>query len=405
MGSRLPLEGVRILDFFWQAAGPLASRTFAHFGAEVIRVESSTRPCTLRTTGARAPDREGLNVCHIFNNLNTNKLSIALNLNHPRGLAIAKRLVALCDVVTNSFTGDRMERWGLGYEELVKVKPDIIMITMPVLGATGPYRHYRAWGSHIIAGGGLNYLTGMPGRPPTGIGTLYSDFSANPFHAVVATMAALRHRNRTGRGQFIDVAQYESTICFAETAILDYTVNHRVQGPNGNRLPYAAPHGVYRCQGDDRWCAIGVFTEGEWKAFTSAIGSPDWTQEERFASLPGRKQHEDELDRLVEEWTSERTPEAVMATLQAAGVAAGIVQTAEDLLTRDPQMRERHYRVLEHPEMPPMNYDGQPIKMTDAPVELRRAPLLGEHNDHIYRELLGLAEDEINDYMIAGVFE
>ncbi|MDP2953459.1 MAG: CoA transferase, partial [Chloroflexota bacterium] len=211
---------------------------------------------------------------------------------------------------------------------------------------------------------------------------------------------------KTGKGQHIEVSQMESTASILETAILDYTANGRVRGRVGNRLPNAAPHGAYRCRGEDRWCVIAVFTDEEWRAFCRVIGNPPWTKEDRFATLLARKQNEDELDRLVEEWTKERTPEEVMVLMQREGVPAGVVQNAEDMLLRDPQLRAReHYVYLDHAEAGRTAYDGVPFKLSATPGRpLSAAPLLGEHNDYVYREILGMSEEEANEYIVEGVF-
>jgi benzylsuccinate CoA-transferase BbsF subunit len=252
------------------------------------------------------------------------------------------------------------------------------------------------------------------------------DFSCNPYHAATAILSALHYRNMTGRGQFIEVAQFESTVCWTETAVLDYTANGRIQEGMRNRLPYAVPHGVYRCRAEDtevdycampesvpehrrkdeRWCAIAVFTDEEWEGFCRAIGGPPWTREEKFATFAGRKENEDELDRLVEEWTLPRSPEDVMTVMQQAGVAAGVVRDGEDLLTRDPQLAERGFYVyLDHPEAGRIAHDGLTFSLSATPGEIRRAPLLGEHNEHVYGEILGLSQDEVDRLTVEGVLE
>ena len=228
----------------------------------------------------------------------------------------------------------------------------------------------------------------------------------NPTHATVALLAALHYRNRTGKGQFIEEAQLESSLGWMQTYILDYTVNNRVQPRQGNRLPYAAPHGVYPCKGDDRWCAIAVFTEAEWKAFCDVIGNPSWTAEERFLTLMRRKENEDGLDRLIAEWTKEKTAEEVMKLMQGKGVAAAVVETSEDLLSRDEQIRARNYFItLAHP-------DGEcfveniTIGFSDTPSRIRRpGPTLGQDNEYVYKEILGMSEEEINQCYVDGAFD
>lgn len=429
MKRRLPLQGIRVADFSWFGAGPYVTRLLAAYGAEVIRIESSAKIDGMRWQAPRKPGvPESYNISGMYNNFNPGKLGITLNLNKPKGLEIAKKLVAISDIVLDNFNPGIMEGWGLTYEELVKIKPDIIVTTMPVMGITGPYKLWRGFGTSVRTLAGIDYITGNPDRPPIGTGmAAIPDFGSNPYHAITAILSALHYRNRTGRGQFIELAQFESTVCFTETLILDYTVNKHIQTGMRNRLPNAAPHGVYRCRGEDRevdycampesepehrkkderWVAIAVFTtEVEWKAFCNVIGNPPWTKEEKFATFLGRKENEDELDRLVEEWTIKRTPEEVMILMQRAGVPAGVVQDGEDLQTRDPQLKERGYYVyLDHPEAGRIAHDGLTFALSATPGEIRRAPLLGEHNEYVYKEVLGFSEEEVNQLITEGVLE
>ena len=429
MAGRFPLSGIRFTDFSWYAAAPFVTRLLAAYGAEIIRIESGTKIDGMRWQSPRKPDVPlSYNISGMYNNYNPGKLGITLNMNHPGAVEIARKLISMSDVVLDNFIPGAMEKWGLIYEELVKIKSDIIVCTMPVMGITGPYALWRGFGTSIRTMAGIDYMTGNPDRPPIGTGmAAWPDFTCNPYHAATAILAALHYRNKTGRGQFIEIAQFESTACWTETAILDYTVNGRIQTGMNNRLPYAAPHGVYRCRGEDRevdycampdsepmrrkkderWCAIAVFTDEEWEAFCGAIGSPPWTKEERFATFAGRKDNEDELDRLIGEWTRDKSPEEVMILLQQAGVAAGVVQDGEDLQTRDPQLKERGFYVyLDHPEAGTIAHDGLTFSLSATPGEIRqRAPLLGEHNEYVYREILGFSEDEVNQLIMDGVLE
>lgn len=428
MDTRFPLAGIRVTDFSWYAAAPFVTRLFAAYGAEVIRIESSTKLDGMRWQSPRKPDvPPSYNISGMYNNYNSGKLGITLNMNHPRAKGIVTDLVSMSDIVIDNFIPGAMEKWGLTYEELVKIKPDIIVATMPVMGKTGPYSQWRGFGTSIRTMAGLDYVTGNPDRPPIGTGmAAWPDFTCNPHHAAAAILSALHYRNKTGRGQFIEVAQFESTVCWTETLILDYTVNNRIQTGARNRLPYAAPHGVYRCRAEDgevdycampdsapersrkneRWCAIAVLSEDDWQAFCSVIGNPPWAREERFATLPGRKEHEDELDGRVEEWTMEWSPEEVMTLMQEAGVPAGVVQDGEDLLTRDPQLKARGFYVWhDHPEAGSIAHDGLTFALSATPGEIRRAPLLGEHNEYVYREVLGFSEDEVNQLITDGALE
>lgn len=401
------MAGVRVVDFCWVTAGPMATRNLADFGAEVIKLESRTRVDLVRGYPPLSEGKTGLNVSGPFNNYNRNKLGITLNIGHPRGRDIVKRLVSISDVVSDNFTPGTMSKWGFDYERLREIKPDIIVLSMPVMGNNGPRRSFGGYGMGIAAAAGITYITGSPRRMPVGIGTAYPDAGPNPRHAAIAVLAALHYRNRTGKGQHIELAQYESTICFTGTAVLDYTVNQRVQSRMGNRLPYAAPHGAYRCKGDERWCVIAVFNEEEWRSFCQVIGNPPWTTEEKFATLLRRKENEDELDHLVEEWTRQRTAEEVMMSMQRAGVAAGVVQNGQDLLEKDEQLRFRgHYVYMEHPEAGRIAHDNVPCKLSATPGVLRRpAPILGQDNEYVYGDLLGMTEDEMNQCYVDGVFD
>ena len=401
--QELPLSGIRVVDFCWLIAGPLGTRTLAHFGAEVIKIESEVRIDTIRNGGPRPEGNTSPNIAGVFNDINTSKLSLTLDMTTPQAKEIVKRLVRTADVVTNNFSGEAMDRWGLGYDDLVKIKPDIIMLSMPVMGTTGPHRDYGGYGSHINAGAGINAISGFPGRPPVGSGSLYPDFSSNPYHASFAVLAALHYRRRTGKGQFIDLAQYESTVSLLGTSVLQFTMLGRVPGQAGNRSPVASPHGVYRCAGSDRWCAIAVSTDTEWRGLCAAIGDPAWSAEPRFHALADRKQHEDELDRLLEQWTSEYPAYEVMERLQHHGVPAGVVQDIRDLLENDSSFRRRHVRFIDQPDLGTMTVHGETIRISGLEPRVERSPMLTEHNDHVLGEMLGMDQAEIDELQTEGV--
>ena len=297
-----------------------------------------------------------------------------------------------------------MKRMGLGYEELKKVKPDIIMLSSSVQGQTGPRSVLPGFGIHLAALAGLRYITGWPDREPADL-EVYTDFIISHF-AIPTILAALLYRRRTGKGQYIDMSQYESALHFMAPLILDNVVNNRVAKREGNRYPYAAPHGAYRCRGEDRWCAIAVFTDEEWNSFCKVIGNPAWTKSPKFVTLLARKENEEELDRLVETWTVSQSAEEVMGLMQTAGVAAGVILTTEDLIEHDPQLKHRHFHwKLAHPEMGDYIAPGPSFVLSKSPSELRRAPLLGEHNEYALKEILGMSDDEIAELVIEGVIE
>jgi crotonobetainyl-CoA:carnitine CoA-transferase CaiB-like acyl-CoA transferase len=272
-----------------------------------------------------------------------------------------------------------------------------------MMGTTGPQRHYGGNGINIIAGAGISGITGFPQHAPVGTGSLYPDFSGNPYHAALAVLAALRYRNRTGKGQFIDLAQYESTISLLGNSVLQYTALGQVPVRPGNRSDWAAPHGVYRCAGDDRWCAIAVENEDEWHGLCRALGDPPWTKESRFQTLVGRKKHEDEMDRLIEEWTSSLGDHEVMTLLQEQGVSAGVVQNSRDLVDNDAAYRERHIRLLDNPEVGTMTAHGETISISGLEARVKLSPLLGEHTEYILKDLLGMEEADVDQLYVDDV--
>ena len=391
MTNQPVLHNIRILDFTWVLAGPYATRILADFGAEVIKVQPLM------------PEAEGKFDRGYYNTWNRNKLSITLNLNEPQGVALAKRLVSISDAVVENFTPRVMANWGLDYDNLKKIKPDIIMLSMSTMGQTGPWRDYAGFGPTIQAFSGITYLTSYPGKPPSGLGTSYADHIAG-LVACLALLGAMEYRRKTGEGQYIDVSQVEAMSSLLGGAILEYTANGRQVEPVGNGSTQAAPHNVYRCQGDDRWCAIGVFSDDEWRSFKQALGNPSWIEDKRFATLAGRLGNADELDRLVEGWTREHTTEEVMALLQRQGVAAGVVQDASDL-ANDPQLKERGFFIeLDHPDLGKTISDATPIKLSDNSARyIRAAPVVGQDNGYVYKQLLGMSDSQVAELRQQGV--
>ncbi len=409
MSKTTPLTGVKVADFSWFGAGPICAENLATFGATVVRVESEAHLDGLRMVAPFPPGKTGYNVSGYYNNYNAGKLDITINLNTERGKKMAERLVAWCDVFLTNFTPRIIERWGLVYEELVNLRPDIIAVYQPMQGYDGPHRDFMGFGAVLSPITGYNYLCGFSNRPPMGLGTNYPDYVINPGHTLVAILAALHYRRKTGRGQRIELAQIESSVAPLAPAIMDYTVNARVQTRGGNRLPHAAPHGAFRCkdnewngQPEDRWCAFGVFDDAQWRGLVEAMGSPAWACDERFATHAGRKRHEDELEAKMTEWTRERTAEELMEILQSKDIPAGVVQNARDMLEGDEHLKARGYYVyLDHPEAGRTAYDGPPFRLSKTPGELRSpAPLLGQHNEQVCKEILDMSEEEIAEALI-----
>jgi crotonobetainyl-CoA:carnitine CoA-transferase CaiB-like acyl-CoA transferase len=364
-------------------AGPYATRILADFGAEVIKVQPLL------------PEAQDAFSKGYYNTWNRNKLGVTLNLNKEEGVAIARRLVAISDAVVENFTPRVMANWGLDYENLKKIKPDLIMLSMSTMGSTGPMRDYVGFGPTVHAFSGLTYLTSFPGKPPLGPGYAHADHVAG-LVAALALLSALEYRRRTGEGQHIDVSQVEAMASLLGNAVLEYTADGRAPEPSGNRSGEAAPHGIYHCRGDDRWCAIAVFDDKEWHRFCRVMGNPSWAQDSRFATSACRLENVAELDSRVEGWTTQHTAEEVMTWLQAAGIAAGVVQDARDL-AGDPQLRSRGFFVeLDHPEMGKTISDVVPIRLSASKAGYRRAaPAVGRDNDYVYRELLGMSAGDM----------
>ncbi len=401
--GKMALSGIRIIDFGMGIIEPTTSCYMADFGAEVIKVESYSRLDFMRGAEFYVGEKRDPDTNVAFNRYNQNKLGALINLKHPKGVELAKKLVGVADVVTESFASGVIKRLGLGYEELRKVKPDIIMLSSSFAGQTGPYHEFKGQGALIAALQGLDELTGWPDRRPISPSAAFCDFYIS-WVWVVAIMAALEYHRRTGKGQYIDGSSLEGGLDILDTGIADYSVNGRILKRRGNRHPAAAPHGVYRCQGEDRWCAISVFGDAKWRSFCRVIGNPAWTSGEQFSSLLGRLQNHDELDRLVESWTMEHNVEEVMLKLQKAGVAAGVVKNAKEMY-EDPQLAyAKHFWEPKEPGMEAFTFEAPSALMSGTPARFqRRAPLLGEHNDYVFGKLLGLDSEEYVKLMEEGV--
>ncbi len=399
-----PLEGVKVADFTWALVGPITTKMLADWGAEVVKIEGRSRPDSRRTVPPFSDNVPGLDRSGTFSPYNTNKLSVALNLTQARGIEVAKRVVAWADIVVDNFAGGAMKRMGLDYEVLSRVKPDIIMLSSCPMGQTGPYPTAPAIGAGLTALAGIMDLAGWPDRDPVALDS-YTDFISPHFNATII-LAALDYRDRTGQGQFLDLSQYEDCVHFMAPLVLDYTVNGRLNTRMGNHLDRAAPHNAYRCRGDDRWCAVGVFTEEEWRGLCGVIGRPELAGNRRFATPTARKENEAELDRIVEAWTMARSAEEVMGLMQAAGVPAGVVRNSEELLEHDPQLAHRRFfRTVDHAEVGAYRAPRSSFTLSRYDPELRAAPLLGEHNEYVLREIAGFSDDEIAELIADEIVE
>jgi len=394
------LTGLRVADFTWSVAGPLTVKLMADHGAEVIHVESSTRPELLRVLPPYRDRQPGLNRSAYNACLNNNKYGLSLDMNHPRAKEVLQRLIHWADVVAENFSPGVMAKWGLSYEDLVKIKPEIIMFSTSQMGQTGPRAGIGAYGTQLVSLAGFTHLTGWPDRDPTGPYGPYTDTTI-PHVGVAAIMTALLRQRRTGKGTHIDISQFETALNFISPILLEYAISHRVTTRRGNRSSCGAPHGVYRCQGEDRWCAIAIFSDEEWEKLCRVMGRPELVAVPQFASFQQRRENEDEIDRLISEWTAGQPAEALMNMLQEVGIAAGIAQTGKDLLERDPQLAHRRFfRELEHKEIGKHHYETPPFRLSKTPCELTRpGPCLGEHNEYVCRRILGFSDKEYDDLM------
>ncbi len=400
--------GLKVLEFGGGAAGPLGTRYFADHGATVVRVESRQRPDFIRLLRYTPGTEGGLDASHMFAMVNCNKLGVALNMSHPKGPEIARRLVKWADVLAENFAPKAMAKWGLDYESLRGIKPDLIMISTCLNGQTGPDRNYPGFGGQGSALSGFNHLTGWPDREPLGpYGTITDSLS--PRLVALLVGAALLHRRKTGHGQYIDLAQVEGGVTCLSENILTYTATGATLGRVGNRSPHAAPHGAFRCapegDDDDRWVAIAVHDDDDWQRLRNAIGNPGWAGTAELATAAGRLAHADDIEDRIAAWTRKRSAADVMATLQAAGIDAGVAQNFEDL-NRDPQLaHRRHFREVGHPVIGKHLCEMMALRFSGTPGDIRTpAPRLGEHSEHVYRELLGMSAEEYTALEKEGVF-
>lgn len=405
MAQPLPLEGIKVLELTRVIVGPGVARFLGTGGATVVHVESQKRLDFNRTSFPYKDNISGINRAGYFQRYNPDKLGMGLDLSKPRGLAIMKKLVAWADIFIESNVPGMLTKFNLDYDKVREINPSIIMLSSSQMGQKGPLARYKGFGVQTAAMAGFHQITGYGDGNPVGPYGAYTDMVS--FHWLIAVLlAALDYRKRTGKGQYIDHSQLEAGIHFLTPAVLDYSANGRSTTQSGNREVNAAPHGCFRCLGDDRWCAIAVYSEKEWHDFCKALGNPAWAKATKFAALSGRKECESELNSLVEEWTRQHTPEEVTTILQSAGVAAGVVSTGEDL-NNNPQLIARgHYKMLQHTEIGPVPFSNPPFRFSDTPVEVRSAaPCFGEHTEFICREILKMSDEEFISLLQEGVFE
>jgi crotonobetainyl-CoA:carnitine CoA-transferase CaiB-like acyl-CoA transferase len=404
------LSHIRICDFTGQLAGAGATKWLAAFGAQVIRIEDPVmqgRWDILRGMAPFVDDRRGVELGGAFNNHNTEKLGITLNLRTAKAHEILRRLIAISDCVTENFAAGVLEKWGLTYEGMRAIRPDIIYVSNCGFGHVGPYREYKTWGPIVQATSGLTFSSGLPGQPPAGWGYSYMDHTGG-YYMAIAIMAALLHRNRTGEGQWVDLACTEAAIGLNGPALLDYTVNGRplrrdgCPNSNRNQFPRIAPHGIYPCVIPDTWVAIACETGEHWSALAAAASlAPD----ARFATLADRLTNEDALDAAISAWTSEREAREVESLLRPSGVPVTVVQSPEERIDIDPNTRAWGlWPTVEHREMGRVRVDGMPVHFSSTDWSITQGgPCLGEDNAFVYGDLLGMTPPEIEQLREEGV--
>ena len=403
LSPTLPLAGLRVIDLGHYIADPYATRILGDYGAEVIKVETAARPDMTRRMPPYVGGVMDVNRAGWFLNANYNKLGLNLNLAHPAGRDVLLRLIAISDVVTENFSAGVLDRLGLGYEALRRVRPDIILLQMPGYGQSGPYRELRAVGPTISGLSGIDALTGWPDGPPLPTGRIPVPDYLNALGAAVALLAAIEHRARTGEGQRIELSQHENTTATQGAALLEGQLTGQNPSRRGNRDPVAAPHGVFRCRGEDAWCAIAIRTDSEWEALCRVIGRPELAGHPRYATLLERRAHQDELEEIVGAWAVTLSPDEVMQRLQAAGVPAGAVRNMRDL-AGDPQLETREYFArFERPDLGAITVTASAARFSATPAAVHRpAPRIGENNEYLLGDLLGLTAGEIERLIADG---
>lgn len=399
------LEGLRVVELGAFAAGPAVGKHLADHGAEVIRIESRARPDGFRANyppyakGAPGPERAGM-----FAMTNNDKLGVTLDLKTAPGLALARRLIDRADVVVENFTPGTMARLGLGYEVLAAGNPGLVMLSTCNQGQTGPNAHRAGFGTHLTAQSGFLHLTGWPDRSPSLLWGPYIDYIAVAY-GLVAVMAALDERARTGAGVHIDLSQYETGLQFAAPVLLEYAATGTVAERDGNRHPELAPHGVFPCSGEDRWVALSVHDELEWERLKRALGDPAWALGKELGSAAGRKLNEVEVEAGIAAWTSARTRAEVVAALREAGVHVAPVNDMADIHSDPDLAAHQVFRPLQHAVIGEYLGVGPPYLLSETPARLERPAFqLGEHNRDVFQGLLGLSDEEFANFERAGAF-
>ncbi len=389
-------DGLKVLELGAGAAGPVTTRYFADHGATVVRIESARRPDFLRLVHFTKDNPHGLDGAPMFVLMNPNKKSVTINLTKPEGIEVVKRLVDWADLVSENFSPKAMAKWGLDYPSLRARKPDLVMVSSCLFGQTGPQRLYPGFGGQGSAISGFNHMAGWPDREAVGpYGTITDSLS--PRFVALLIVGALLHRRRTGEGQYIDVSQIETGVYGLSEMMVRFAANGEVMERAGNRDEHAAPHGVYPCAGEDRWIALAVHSDEEWRLLRREMGNPHFGQDPRFDTLAGRREHADELDGYLGRFTAQHDAQELMVALQEAGIEAGAVQHFDELLS-DPQLAHRgHFQRRSHVHLGELPFENYGIRLSESPPVIDTpGPNLGEHTEEVLCGMLGYAPEEIS---------
>jgi succinyl-CoA--D-citramalate CoA-transferase len=394
-----PLEGVRVVEMGSLLAGPFCGQLLADFGAEVIKIEPPGKGDPMRVWGRHR--KEGRTLWWPI--IARNKKSVTLNLREEQGQELARRLVASADVVVENFRPGTLERWGLGYEDLSEINPGLVMVRVSGYGQTGPYRDQAGFGSIGEAMGGIRHVTGFPDRPPPRVGISLGDSLAATFGALGAVTALYNRETNDGKGQIVDVAIYEAVLALMESTIPEYALAGHVRGRTGAILPFVAPSNTYPTREGD-YVVIGANADTVFGRFSGAVGHPEWAESERFATHHARGENQEELDDMISEWTNQRTVEEVLEAMKEAGVPAGKLFTAEDMLSDEQYAARDNVVEVEDPDIGPFPMQNVVPRLSGTPGAVRwTGPKLGQHNDEIYGEVLGMGEEDLTTMRERGI--
>jgi succinyl-CoA--D-citramalate CoA-transferase len=394
-----PLEGVRVVEMGSLLAGPFCGQLLADFGAEVIKIEPPGKGDPMRVWGRHR--KEGHTLWWPI--IARNKKSVTLNLREEQGQELARRLIASADVVVENFRPGTLERWGLGYEDLSEINPGLVMVRVSGYGQTGPYRDQAGFGSIGEAMGGIRHVTGFPDRPPPRVGISLGDSLAATFGALGAVTALYNRETNDGKGQIVDVAIYEAVLALMESTIPEYALAGHVRGRTGAILPFVAPSNTYPTREGD-YVVIGANADTVFGRFSGAVGHPEWAESERFATHHARGENQEELDDMISEWTNQRTVEEVLEAMKEAGVPAGKLFTAEDMLTDEQYAARGNVVEVEDPDIGPFPMQNVVPRFSGTPGGVRwTGPKLGQHNDEIYGEVLGMGEEDLTTMRERGI--